>query len=869
MDKEQLFQTAITQHQQGNLEVAIQSYYSVIQQDNQHFGALVNLGSLLKQQGNLTDASQCFQKALSVNQQNPELWFNYANLLQLDGKVEQAIQAFQQAIAINSKFYAAHFNLANLLRDEKELEKAETHYQHTIKLKPDFIRAYTNLGNVLRRLNKYDEAVTIHQKAKAMNPKDATIYYNLGRALLAAERHKQALKELQKARKIDSKFVDAQIEIANLYRIDKKISQAEALYDEIILQHPDEAAAHIGKSQLISHKKDQQAAFEYLQKKCKMLDNSVEMAEAATELALYGKEYDLAIVYAKKAITLKPNQPQHYNFLGFALMQKGDNEAAQEMWHKAITCDPKHEVDARVYLGQLAHKLKDHEQALQYLRMAVSLAPDRVSPSINLGFVLLKLGIISEADELADNLIEKFPEQADVYALKGFSCVQKASLDEASKSLKKAIAIHQKNKKDNNKARALMPSVYSDFLFSSLYNDQLDAQQVRTLHEKRCLEMTSHIKANIFLLDDDINQRPINIAYLSPDFKSHPVAFFLEPLLCNHNPEKCKIFCYSLSAQSDETTDRLKKLCNNWRDCTYLSDDEIIAQMRQDNIDIIIDLAGHTAENRMSLLAKRAAPIQAVYLGYPSTTGLQQMDYIIADETLIPANHQQFYTEKPMLLKGTSFLCYQPQSDTPDVQPPPCLKNHYITFGSFNNLPKISPACIALWSKVLNSVPGSRMVLKAMAFNDRVTQELFWQRFADNGIEKNRIDLLLPTSPISAFMNEYRLIDIALDSVPYNGGTTTCDALWMGVPVLTLSGEHFCTRMSHSILIAANMPDWICDSQEQFVKKATAFATNVKQLGDLRNIQRENIAHSALCQSKNLTIQIEKIYQQMINSSKK
>lgn len=862
MNTEQLFQTAIQQQQQGNVQAAIKTYSALVQHDGQHFGALVNLGSLLKQQGNLIDASRCFQQALSVNQNSPELWFNYANLLQLNGKIEKAIQAFSQAIAIKADFYAAHFNLANILRDDKQLEQAENHYKRTIKLKPDFIKAYTNLGNVLRRLKKHDEAIATHQKAKRLNPKDATIYYNLGRAMLANKRDEAALKELKKAHALDADFIDAQIEIAHFYRIDQQINKAESLYDDIIKQHPDEINAHIGKSRLIAENKDQQAAFEYLL--CIDADNkdNVELLEAITERALCGKQYAQAIKYANKAIKLKPNQVQHYNFLGIALMNTGQNESACQAWEKSISFDPKHEVDARVYLGQLAHKQKRHEQALEYLRLAVRIAPDRVSPSVNLGFVLLKLGIVSEAIALADDLGEKFPEIADAHVLKGFSCVQNASIDDAAKSLQKAIDIHQKNKSDGSKS--LMPSVYSDSLFSSLYNDQLDAQQIKDLHEKRCLELTGHIKPNILSLATDIKHRKINIAYLSPDLKSHPVAFFLEPLLQHHNSEKYKIFCYALSPQTDETTDRLKQQCNNWRACAYLNDEEIITQMRKDNIDILVDLVGHTAENRLSLLAKRAAPIQAIYLGYPSTTGLKQIDYIIADETLIPANHQQFYTEKPMLLKGTSFLCYQPQANTPDVQPPPCLKNGYITFGSFNNLPKVSPASIELWAKVLKAVPNSRLVLKAMAFNDPITQDLFWQRFDDNGIQKSRIDLLPPTSPLSAFMHEYRLMDIALDTVPYNGGATTCDALWMGVPVLTLSGQHFCTRMSQSILLAADMPDWICENEGQFIEKAMAYAADFNFLEDLRKTQRQKIVPSPLCNAENFTEKLENLYRQMV-----
>ncbi|MCF6300632.1 MAG: tetratricopeptide repeat protein, partial [Proteobacteria bacterium] len=787
MDLNLLFQNAVNHQNQGNLDEAAQYYYAVIQQDNKHFAALVNLGSLLKQKGNTQDAMKCFQQALSINQNSPELWFNYANLLQADKKIVEALKAFHQAIQIKPDFFAAHYNLANLLRDEKELEQAEIHYKKAVKLKPDFVRGFTNLGNVLRRLEKHDEAIATHRKAKKLNSKDADIHYNLGRAMVAAKRYDEAMLELKNAMSLRQDFIDAQLEIANLHVITEAVDKAESIYNELIDKHPESAGAYIGKTKLIYQSTDYQTAFDYISQISDNHTNQAELAELAAEFAIQCKQYQQAIAYCKKAIKLKPNQVKHYNMLGLALLQSGQNDSARKIWQQSIEFDSKNEVDARVYLGQLAHKEKRHDEALAYLRLAVSLGPDRISPSINLGFVLLKLGVVNEAVKLADDLIKKFPDSADVFVLKGFAHVQNASMDVASSALEKAISLHKENGK--NPGKALMPSVYSDSLFSSLYNDKLSAKQIKTLHQQRCDELTKKITPNVLKIANDIHKRPIRVAYLSSDLKSHPVAFFLEPVLANHKPENCEIFCYSLSSASDEMTKRLKQHCANWRECAYLSDEEIIALMRQDNIDILIDLAGHTAQNRLAILAKRAAPIQAVYLGYPSTTGLKQMDFIIADKYLIPEKLNKHYSEKPMLIKGHSFLCYQPQPDTPEVALAPCVENGYITFGSFNNLPKISPSTIKLWSKILKALPDSRLALKALAFTDEETRRLFWHRFEQQGVKQSRIDLLPPTQPLSAFLDEYRLMDIALDSIPYNGGTTTCDALWMGVPVLTLSGD--------------------------------------------------------------------------------
>ena len=869
MNLEQLFQNAINFQQQGNLDAAAQNYYAVIQKDNHHFGALVNLGSLLKQNGKTTDAMQCFQQALSVNQNSPELWFNYANLLESDDQIDAALQAFGQALSLRPDFYAAHFNLANLLRDDKQLEKAEHHYKQAIRLKPDFVRGYTNLGNVLRRLKKYNAALKAHKKAKSLNPQDANIYYNLGRAMIDAKKYDEALIELKQAIKLRENFVDARLEIAHLPLILKNPKKAESLYDEIIAKYPNATQAYIGKCKSIYQTTDHQTAFAFISQCCSQLNEQKEPADllsTAAEFAIHCKAYDAAIKFCKKAIQLEPKVTKHLNLLGLALLQTGRTDEARKMWLQSIALNEKNEVDARVYLGQLAHRENKHDEAIDLLRLAIKIDPKRISSKINLGFVLLKLGVIAEACDLADALIDKHPESADAYVLKGFAQVQNASVTEASVALEKAISIHQQQNKDVS--QALLPSVYSDSLFSCLYNDQLSATQIKTLHSQRCQQMMRHIQPRVLTVAADIDNRPLRVAYFSPDLNSHPVAFFLEPILANHNPKNCEIFCYSLSSNDDDMTAKLKKLSPHWRECAYLSDDEIIKTMDQDKVDIVIDLVGHTAKNRLSVLAKRAAAIQAIYLGYPSTTGLKQMDYIIADEHLVPAEFENQYSEKVMRLKGMSFLCYQAQPNTPDVEQPPCIKNGYITFGSFNNLPKISTSTISLWSKVLKNVANSRLVLKALSFIDEPTKNLFWKRFQAHGIEKHRIDLLPPTRPLNKFMEDYRLMDIALDSVPYNGGTTTCDALWMGVPVLTLSGEHFCSRMSQSILKVANMPEWVCHNESEFIQKARDFTHDKHTLAQLRSSQRQKISSSSLCDAQRFVIELERTYQNMVNDHK-
>jgi predicted O-linked N-acetylglucosamine transferase (SPINDLY family) len=276
-----------------------------------------------------------------------------------------------------------------------------------------------------------------------------------------------------------------------------------------------------------------------------------------------------------------------------------------------------------------------------------------------------------------------------------------------------------------------------------------------------------------------------------------------------------------------------------------------------------VDLGGYTANCKMSVMAHRVAPVQAVYLGYPSTTGMREMDWLIGDTVLIPSESDELYSERLAKL-NRSFLCFKPRPDTPDVTPTPALKNGYITFGSFNNLPKLSDRCIHLWSKVLDAVPNSELILKALSFSDEGTKNQVYKRFQKLGIPRQRIQLLGPTVPITRFLAKYSRIDIALDTLPYNGGTTSCDALWMGVPIVTLAGQHFYERMGSSILTALGEPDWVANDEQAYINIAVELASDIAALAATRAGLRGQMKNSPLCNAKEFTQDLESLYRGML-----
>jgi predicted O-linked N-acetylglucosamine transferase (SPINDLY family) len=407
-------------------------------------------------------------------------------------------------------------------------------------------------------------------------------------------------------------------------------------------------------------------------------------------------------------------------------------------------------------------------------------------------------------------------------------------------------------------------------LFSSLYSDSLSDADILKIHGELSLRLHKLATQNqVSVRRAARNRNPgsqVRVGYLSPDLLKHPVGFFVEPILKHHDREKFEVICYSDNASTDELTKRLQNLDLTWHECSAWNDVRLDEQIRSDELDILIDLCGHTAKNRTIVLARKPAPILATYLGYPGKTERPANDWLIADHNLCPTE-QQLDSHERIARLSNCFLCYQPQPDSPDVAQPPFEKNGFITFGSFNHLAKLTESTIRLWSRVLDAVPNSRLVLKALPLADKETRDLTQRRFADCGIDTTRIEPLPPTVPLSVFLAEYSRMDIALDTVPYNGGTTTCDALWMGVPVVTLPGGRFCSRMGASVLKTVGLEEFVATNADDYVRLATTLAADARRLRTLRSSLRNRVRDSLLCNSKQFTSDFEETIRTIVSQN--
>lgn len=557
---------------------------------------------------------------------------------------------------------------------------------------------------------------------------------------------------------------------------------------------------------------------------------------------------------------------------------RGDNAAAEDYCQQTLVLNPKLAV-AHFNLGIALRNQNKYREACQAFERATELLAGYGEAMEALAHAYISLYDWPAAARTLNEIISVWPHKAEMHSNLGAAYQAMGRVQDAIAAYEAALTI-------NPRLGVALNSL------SSTYFVQSDFEQAERCYRQCLAARPGDLKArsNLLLLLNylsDIDavtrfeehlewgkiaqariprleslsrgndpQRRLRVGYLSPDFREHSVASFIEPVLTHHDRSHFEVYCYSSLPLPDETTQRIKTNVDVWRDIHKLSDAETVYLIREDRIDILIDLSGHTGNNRLAVFAAKPAHIQMTYLGYPNTTGLATIDYRITDEIADPVGEEAYYTEALLRLDGC-FLCYQPDQNTPDVAPLSALTNGYVTFGSFNNFSKINPAVLQLWSGVLLHVPHSRLLLKCPALTDATVRARVSGALQTLGIDAERVELLGHTPTRQEHLALYAKLDIALDTFPYNGTTTTCEALWMGVPVLSLVGKHHAGRVGASLLNAAGLTDWLADTPESFVVMAQAMACDLIKLGRLRGSLRAKLADSSLCDAEGFVRRLE------------
>ncbi len=527
-----------------------------------------------------------------------------------------------------------------------------------------------------------------------------------------------------------------------------------------------------------------------------------------------------AIACYDKAISQNPELVIAWKCRGNARVELNDNDNAIRDFVQILKLCPEN-IDAAVKLISLLKKASCFAEAIQVCKDALELTPDNYSLLLHLGIIYSLSYHVRETAETYMKVFRLFPEKF----------ITQPSI---------LLYLNYPGTISNN----------------DIFNFHREWDQVASRSGVAALDtMPLPRKAG--------EKEKIKLGYYSPDFITHPVSFFFTSLIHAHDRNKFEIHCFHDSSVNDEMTKTIKAESTVWHDVSNMQVNDLIQYIRDTRLDIIVDLAGPTS-NRMQIFSKRVAPIQMTYLGYPNTTGIANMDYRLTDELTEPPGAEQLHSEKMLYIPGGAWA-YSPNMAMPQPGPPPVERNGFFSFGSFNNTNKISDHTIEIYCKVLSNCPNSKLLLKNKRLVHEYIRDRLLEKFKSHGIGPERIVFIKPTKDISSHLACYNFVDLALDTFPYNGTTTTFDALWMGVPVLTIDGNCHAAKVSASIMTRLNLKPFIADNEKSFVLRARMNTEKPETLKMLRPVLRSMLEKSSLMDGQRLANEMELLYMDCYN----
>ncbi len=670
-----------------------------------------------------------------------------------------------------------------------------------IVAKPDFPEAHNNLGNARMDLGRIEEAVDSYRAALDINPGYAMAHYNLGNALKDLMRLEEAISSYKNGLEIQPDYPEIHHNLGNV------------LYD---LGRLEEA--------VVSFQKAIAVRFNFTDAHFSLGNAFQDMGRVEEAIASY-----------QKAIAFDPNFAEAHNNLGNSLLNLHRPVEAEASYLKAIAIKP----DFAESLNNLGNALNDQkrfDEAMAYFRKARDINPDYAEAHFNIGFGLKRQDKLDEAIESYRKAVSSNPDFADGFKNLGVALSECGLQDEAISCFEKVCEI------DPESAGA-----YSNVLLSEQYQLGHNARSLHELHSKWDERYGRQFRA--FWPEHKNTPEPerrLRLGFVSSDLGRHPVGYFVVRLLENLSKNEVETIAYS-ERKPDDLTERIKAATDIWREIQGKTDDELISTISDDEIDILIDLAGHTG-SRLLVFANKPAPVQVAWAGYVSTTGVSAIDYLLSDIYSTPKDEEEFYNEDVIRMPN-GWLCYDPPAYAPDVGSLPMKNDGTITFASFSNPAKINKEVVSVWARILAGVANSSLLIKCKGGNSRTFRDRLTMMFEALGVDRSRL-MIEGRSPHAELLARYNDVDIALDPFPYSGGLTTYEALWMGVPVITVPGETFASRHTLSHLQALGLPELVACDQDNYVEIAIGLAKDSDRLDGLRAGLRGRMANSPLCDGK-------------------
>lgn len=625
-----------------------------------------------------------------------------------------------------------------------------------------------------------------------------------------------------------------------------RLGQAESVLEGILGQWPDQADALHLYGICAFKRNDLANAVHRLGRACTVEPAVPEFQFNFGNALRDAGQADLAGDAYREVLRLRPSFVPALRALADLQREQRHYDVAAVLYQQLAGLQPE-DFDAWSRAGEMSLSIGQHDRAIAALERAVALRPENCRVWNNLGAAFSQRGYLRSGLDAFKRAIDLEPDY--VHALGNYANALRDSgrVDEAMACFERAISLAPTD-----------PLIRSNALFTALYSDRLAPAEVLQAHRKFDPEVAAIAAGQGGGGQGRRPAMPVRVAYLSPDFCEHPVAYFMDGLLRHHRRDRVEIYLYSSSPKIDEWTRRLQSRSATWRDVGAASDEELRHLCGQDRIDILVDLAGHTAFNRISAVARRLAPVQMHYLGYPFSTGIAAMDYRITDGVVDPPGSESLASERLVRLTR-SYYAYTAPENTPDVGPLPMTSNGALTFGVSSNLAKVSPQALTHWADLLRAIPDSRLHWRAKAFDDQETLRRMTEALTSRGIEADRVTLVAWAAS-SRRWDFFAQIDVALDTFPYNQATNTCEALWMGVPTLTVAGESHQARMGASIMDAAGLPEFVATDADDWVNNGKKMTESAERLSEIRSTLRRRLLQSTLMDVVGLAAELEAIY---------
>jgi protein O-GlcNAc transferase len=703
---------------------------------------------------------------------------------------------------------------AQNLHERGYLPEAEMLYREILERSPGNADAMNLLGILRAQCGDQGSALEWLGKAVEADSQNAVYSFNLGKILMQFKRAREACEALERATSLEARYTDAYNELGLARGEAGSFEAAEAAFRKVLSLEPGYWAAHNNLG-LLLHRLGR------------------------------GEEAGASL---RRAIDIEPRSPTTWGNLGMVLRAQGRAAESVEAYRTALALTPR-DPAILTNLGNALADLSQREEAAACFRDAVAAAPDHANAHYNWGLLCLRSQQFLTACEKFRSALAIDPQLGEAENGLASALLELGRIDEAIEAGRRAVLLRPQDS-----------HAHSHVLFALLHSAEVGPRQLIDEHREWARRHAAGFSSDSAgHANSREPERRLRIGYVSGDFRRHSVAQFFEPVLARHDRGGFEIFCYYNLTRSDETTERLRRRADCWREIASLGDDQVADLVRSDRIDILVDLSGHTKSNRLLVFAREPAPVQVSWLGYPATTGLEGIRYRISDAIADPPGMESPGPEMFLRL-ADGFLCYQSVAEAPRVSASPASVAGHVTFGSFNSLAKLNSEVINLWQRILDAVPESRLLIKAQPVADPGTRAACVERLVAQGLAQERLDLEPGTPTLAEHLATYSRVDIALDPFPYNGTTTSCEALWMGVPVVTLAGDRHAGRVGASLLTRIGLEDMIAHTRDEYLSAAVALARDPARIAALRAGMRDRVAGSPLMGAGTFTRNLEQAY---------